>query len=232
MGKAVPWFPFIGLVLGAIQGGIYVGVSELAPATLAAVLSVAVLALLTGAFHQDGLADMADAFGGGWTREQRLEIMKDSRLGTYGTTALILIFALEIAALGSLSGWVAFAAVVVAHSLSRAIAISMMVAAQPAAASGLGVDYLRGLPRTAVVVSAAIITCGAAIGLGVAGAVAVLSALLAGVAVVRLAHAKIGGITGDVLGAIQQVAKIASLIAVVVIAETTLDLGVVGRLAQ
>ena len=98
MGAAVPWFAAIGLILGLIQGGVYAGLHEISTPTVAAALSAALLAQITGAFHLDGLADMADAFGGGWTQEQRLEILKDSRLGTYGVTALIFVIIIEVAA--------------------------------------------------------------------------------------------------------------------------------------
>ena len=132
MGAAVPWFAAIGLILGLIQGGVYAGLHEISTPTVAAALSAALLAQITGAFHLDGLADMADAFGGGWTQEQRLEILKDSRLGTYGVTALIFVIIIEIAALSALAGWLAVAATVAAHTASRAVASFMMIIAKPA----------------------------------------------------------------------------------------------------
>ena len=103
LSEAAPWFPVVGLGIGLIQAATFVGLNAVLPAGPAAVLSVAVAALVTGAFHHDGLADMADAFGGGWNLEQRLEIMKDSRLGTYGTVALILAVATEISVLATLT---------------------------------------------------------------------------------------------------------------------------------
>jgi adenosylcobinamide-GDP ribazoletransferase len=139
MGAAVPWFAAVGLVLGLIQGGIYAGLYEISTPAVAAAVSAAVLGQVTGAFHHDGLADMADAFGGGWSPEQRLEIVKDSRLGTYGLTALIFVIIVEIAALSALAGWLAVAATVAAHTLFRAGARLKMIIAQPAPDSGRGV---------------------------------------------------------------------------------------------
>lgn len=231
MGAAVPWFGAVGFCLGLVQGGIYIGLGEVMAPTVAAALATALVTQMTGAFHHDGLADMADAFGGGWTVDQRLEIMKDSRLGTYGVTVLIFVIVVEIASLASLTGWVALCAAVAAHSLSRAVSSFMMIIARPARDSGLGIDYLTQLSRPAVI-STSLITALLLIMLfGVIALPLVVGAYGAGALVVRLAISKIGGITGDVLGAIQQVAKITILVVVVVAAETTTDPGVLGGFA-
>ena len=228
MSAAVPWFGVVGFVLGLAQGAIYVGLAEVSTPTLAAAISVAALALATGAFHHDGLADIADAFGGGWTTEQRLEILKDSRLGTYGVTALVLVIVIEVAAVSAVAGWVALAATAAAHTLGRCMATLMMIRVAPAKDSGLGVDYVSGLSRPRVVLTL-LVACGATVaGFGVFGLAIIAAAYLAAVLVVRLAVSKIGGISGDVLGAVQQIAKIAVLIAVVVVAEVTTDPGVLG----
>lgn len=225
MSAAVPWFPAVGALLGLLQGAIYVGLFEITTPVLAAILSSAVIAQITGAFHHDGLADMADAFGGGWTREQRLVIMEDSRLGTYGVVALLFVIVAEIGALSSLSGWTAVGATVAAHSVSRTVAAFMMVAAPPARASGLGVDYLAGLSRPAVIGASAVVAVLVGALFGVVAIPIVLAAYAAGAVIVGLAMSKIGGISGDVLGAIQQVSKIAILVVVVIAAELALDPG-------
>lgn len=213
MGHAAPWFPFVGLLIGLAHGGMYFGLRELLPALPAAVLSVAGATLITGAFHHDGLADMADAFGGGWDVEQRLAIMKDSRLGTYGTSALILAFATEITTVASLEPVDGFQALVVAHTLSRSMAVGAMRDAT-LAGEGLGAAYAKQLrPLLAYL----------AMGFGVLVTVVVyrvddivlptlLLAAAARVAVVLLAIRKIGGITGDVLGAVQQMSALAVLV--------------------
>jgi len=222
MSRAVPWFAAVGAMLGAIQGGIYLGLHELATPALAAAVATALVAMITGAFHHDGLADMADAFGGGWTKEQRLEILKDSRLGTYGVTALVFVILIEVTALASLSGWTAIAATTVSHAVSRACAALVMTVARPAQNSGLGVDYLQGLNRTAVRVAAALSLLLTAALFGI-GAVAITAAAVAtAAAVVRLSYAKIDGISGDVLGAVQQLAKLACLTTIVILV-TTVD---------
>lgn len=230
MSGAVPWFPAVGLCLGLLQGLLYVGLFEITTPVLAAVLSSAVIAQITGAFHHDGLADMADAFGGGWSREQRIQILSDSRLGTYGVTALIFVVIAEVAAVSALSGWVAVAGVIVAHTVSRTVASLTMIRAEPALESGLGVDYIQGLSAAAVSRSAIAVAAGTFVLFGL-GALPVLFAAY-GVAalIVGLAVSKIGGISGDVLGAIQQVSKIAVLVVVVIADRVVVDPGILGGL--
>ena len=231
MGASVPWFGAIGMLLGAAQGAIFVGLFEVATPGLAAAVAVTALALVTGAFHHDGLADMADGFGGGWTVEQRLEIMKDSRLGTYGATALVCVILIEVMALASISGWLAVAATVTAHALSRSVATGVMLVAHPAANSGLGVDYLNSLPRGRVLAASTLILGGTATLFGVFAIAVATAAYLSAALIVILANSKIGGITGDVLGAVQQIAKVTILATIVVIAESTIDPGALGGLA-
>lgn len=205
MPAAVPWFPVIGALVGLLQGAVFLLFMQILPVSVAAVLSMMVATLVTGAFHQDGLADIADAFGGGWTTEQRMEILKDSRLGTYGVSALVLVFLLEAASLSGLTAVQGMIALVVAHSLSRSFAVAVMRLA-PAAGDGLGAAYMLELKGSQVM-------AGGLVGLVVtltlcgfiSGIIAILFAALTAALVVALAVHKIGGINGDVLGAVQQV---------------------------
>lgn len=208
---AAPWFPFVGLLIGGIQGVAWLGFNELTTPLLSAVLSTAIAALVTGAFHHDGLADIADAFGGGWDVEQRMEILKDSRLGTYGTSALILAFGTEIAALASLDPGLGFRALLGAHVLGRGIAVGAMLFS-PIGGDGLGASYMSELSSlwgfVALVASFAV-----CIGLlGLTGLFAAAVAAVAGAGVVGLAIGKIGGATGDVLGAVFVMAFLAVLV--------------------
>ncbi|HZB40216.1 MAG TPA: adenosylcobinamide-GDP ribazoletransferase, partial [Ilumatobacter sp.] len=86
--RVLPWLPFVGALIGAFVGGVAAALAELVPAAVAATAAVVAGLLITGAFHEDGLADIADAFGGGITRERRFQILKDPRHGTYGVAAL------------------------------------------------------------------------------------------------------------------------------------------------
>lgn len=210
---ALPWFAVVGVLIGAAVGGIGAGLSEFVPVPVAAACAVIAGLLITGAFHEDGLADVADAFGGGWTVERRLEILKDSRHGTYGVAALSGSIALRVVCAASIVSPAAmFASFVAAHALGRTAAVVAIKTAPPAVDSGLGVSAattIRPIPTS----------------LGLATGVAI-TAVLTGwwvlpfaaaaiggtAAVVALAVRKIGGLAGDVLGAVEQVVECLVLI--------------------
>ena len=133
-------FPLVGLVIGAIGGIAYAIASALAlPALAAALIAVATTALITGALHEDGLADTADGFGGGATRESKLDIMRDSRIGTFGVLALIFSIGLRVVAIADVgTRWHVFAALIAANALSRGVLPAAMHRLDPARADGLG----------------------------------------------------------------------------------------------
>jgi adenosylcobinamide-GDP ribazoletransferase len=168
--------------------------------------------LLTGAFHQDGLADMADGFGGGWDAEQRLTIMKDSRHGTYGVMALVCVVLVQVSALAAHGPAQGAAALVAAHAVARGAAIVLAVAVRPSRAAGLGSGVAAAASRPAVAfgAGAGLAIAAAVVGLAAlaAAAVAALTVALCGLLAVR----KIGGVTGDVLGAAEQLAEAAVLL--------------------
>lgn len=212
-GRAMGWFPLIGAGLGlgagiafALLGGFGL------PPLLAAVLTVTLLIGVTGALHEDGLADVADGFGGGGDRERKLEIMRDSRLGVYGGLALVLSVALRVAALAALpSAWAAIKALTVAGALSRAAMVAVSHWLPPARTDGLSATL--GGPAKGATVMALAIAIGVAFAL--LGFKSVLVLAVAGAAtfaMLRLAAVHIGGQTGDVLGATQQVVEIVALV--------------------
>lgn len=206
--RTVAWFPLAGAVIGLAVGATAAGLWYLVNPLLAGVLAVTVGLLVTGAFHEDGLGDIADAFGGGWTVERRLEILKDSRHGTYGVAAMCASIVVRMVALGSMPGPLAmFTAAISAHVIGRVAAVAMAGTMRLATHSGLGADYGRGTTRARAAVGtlSGLVVCGAAVGWRV-GPLA-LVALVAVLAVGGLARRKIGGISGDVLGATEQVAE-------------------------
>lgn len=212
LGRSVPWFPLVGAVVGALSGTVFWAVWQPLGAQLAAVLAVATGVLVTGAFHEDGLADTADALGG-TTPEQRREIMKDSRLGTFGTLALVLGTLVQIFAVMPLASRDALVAMVLAHGVGRVLAVAAMSLAPAAASSGLGHSYtahLRGLPCALSL----LVSYGAAFALGPVGVFAVGAATGAALVVGLMAYRWFGGMTGDVLGATAQVSQMAALVAV------------------
>lgn len=213
---AAAWaFPLVGAGVGAIAAFVFL-VGELlglgdGPAALLAVLAGI---CITGALHEDGLADTADGFFGGGERQSRLAIMRDSRHGTYGVVAIVLSVALRATAIAH-TGEAIYAglALIAAHAASRALLPAVMSVLKPARGAGLGAEAGRPGPAP-LIVSAAIGIVIALAALGpVLGLVAVVAVAAVVAAMAALAHRLIGGYTGDVLGAAQQVAEIVMLLA-------------------
>ncbi len=205
-GRAMGWFPAVGALLGVAAGVIFGLLHWLGlPTPLDAVLTVAALIILTGGLHEDGLADTADGFGGGRDREHKLGIMRDSRIGSYGALALILSVAVRIAVVAALpSVWVAIKVLAVAGALSRAAMVAASHWLPPARTDGLSATL--GGPTQGATLLALGLAAALAI-LLLPGGKALVVVALAGagtLAALRVARAQIGGQTGDVLGAIQQ----------------------------
>ena len=122
LNKATRYFPLIGWLIGLAMALVIYGSLFILPISVSVILALAASVLMTGAFHEDGFGDVCDGFGGGWTKSQILEIMKDSRVGTYSVVGFILLFALKMAVLISLlelNQWFALKSLVLAHVLSR-----------------------------------------------------------------------------------------------------------------
>ena len=183
------------------------------PPLAAALVAVLAGVLLTGALHEDGLADTADGLGARGGRDKRLEVMRDSRSGAYGVLALVFSIGLRGAALAAApSALAGLGALVAAAAWSRALIPAAMQIMPPARADGLGAG--AGQPDATIAATAAMLGIALALaGLGLAAPLAVLAALAAAWGVVVLARRQLGGFTGDVLGAIQQCAEAAMLLA-------------------
>ena len=218
---AAAHFPAVGWVVGAIGALALAGALALWPPLVAAVLCTVITVLVTGAFHEDGLADVADGLGGASTRERALEIMKDSRIGAFGAIAVVLALGLKFALLAALAGqgaFVACAALLGAHVLSRLAPLAVMRAspyvggdggkAKPMAdavsGASVAVAVLWSLPAAALLV----VACGVANGVA-----ALMAAALVALFMVRLLRRRLGGFTGDGLGATQQLSELAIYLA-------------------
>jgi adenosylcobinamide-GDP ribazoletransferase len=215
LSRAMRAFPLIGALVGGIAGG---GLWLAAQADLhplaCAFIGLIIAAGVTGALHEDGLADVADGMGG-YDRERRLEIMRDSRSGAFGVLALILAIGLKAAILAGLPGpGLAWGAFVAAAALSRAVMPVCMIILTPAREDGLG----QGAGRPEMSEIAQALAIGGIVAIAVLGWGLGLGAMLAALAAVLLtgwlARARFGGYTGDVLGAVQQSAEIFILIVV------------------
>jgi adenosylcobinamide-GDP ribazoletransferase len=210
--------PLAGGILGGIAGLVLVGAGWLLPPTVAALFCVAVAILSTGAFHEDGLADSADGLGGGSTRERKLEIMKDSRIGTYGASALILAILLRVVLIASLIvsagiGPTALA-LVASGAVSRTMALHLAVTLPPARTEGAA--FAAGRPSEeawgqarafALIIAMLAFPAGGILGLIAALAVGAAVTL----AMTRIADQHLSGQTGDVAGATQQAVEVAIL---------------------
>ncbi len=209
--KAAWAYPLAGALVAVIAGGIgwaalALGLSPM----IAAGLVLAGQVIMTGAMHEDGLADAADGLWGGWEKDRRLEIMKDSRIGSYGVLAMILSLGLRWSALTAL-GAALLPALVASALLSRA-AIIWLMAGLPNAREG-GLSRAIGRPSAGTVAIGVVLAM--ALSLALTGWTGIGLALVAGIAALgcaAIAHTKIGGQTGDILGATQQVCEIAILL--------------------
>ena len=209
--------PVIGALIGLLGALVYwLAFHFDLPPLVGAALAVAATLAITGCLHEDGLADTFDGFGGGAGRERKLEIMRDSRIGTYGACALTLSLLLRVGALASLAapGPVALA-LIAAHAGARATMPLFLSLVPPARTDGLSAD--AGRPSPASVAVAALLGFIALLwSLGAAGAVIAFLLLLVVLGVVRrLCLRQIGGQTGDVAGALEQISEIAVLLTAV-----------------
>ena len=212
-----------GPVAGALVGGCAAATYTLiiwtgAGPFIAALIAVATATFLTGALHEDGLADMADGIGGGWNKAHKLEIMGDSRIGTYGTLALVLCVPLRAALISDLATPErVLSAMVCAGALSRAVMYAAMRLLPDAKKEGLA--HGAGKPATGDLFVCALLAVAICI---VALPAAPLAAAIFGTAcgagiVMLVAYRQIGGATGDILGGIQQIAEISCLLTLVAI---------------
>lgn len=214
LGRAVWAFAPVGIIVGSM-GGISLWAASnfgLHPLTCA-LIALGVIAMATGALHDDGLADLVDGFGGGTDAKAKLAIMKDSRIGGFGVLALIFSVGLKVSALATLLGpGMAAATLVAAATLSRAAMPLIALALEPARKDGLGT--MMGKPcklQVGIGLGLALVVC--LICLPLKGALLGFVIALAGVALLAvLTQRQIGGFTGDVLGAAQSVAEILFLL--------------------
>jgi adenosylcobinamide-GDP ribazoletransferase len=207
--------PIAGAIVGLIGALVFALARALGLAPLpSAVLTLVATMTATGCLHEDGLADTADGFGGGVSRDDKLAIMRDSRLGTYGTCALILSVLLRTAAITSLATpALVTPALIAAHAASRSTILISLWLVPPARADGLSASA-GSVSQTSVSIASALGLAALVLAFGLATgfAVMVLLLLLIG-AMARLCIKQIGGQTGDVLGALEQIGEIIILLA-------------------
>ena len=219
LNQASRYFALVGLLLGGLLALSYGVFQLLLPASISVLLMMAVGLLLTGAFHEDGWADVWDGFGGGWQVSQKLAIMKDSRLGTYGAAALFIMLLVKFQSLLFLSESLitVLSAIVIGQCVSRVVATSLIMGMEYVSedatskvkplAMHLSVTSLVTLLVTAATLLVSLIAVGVLLWQTVFILVAVL--LILRVILIRWFKQQLGGYTGDCLGAAQQLSEIA-----------------------
>jgi adenosylcobinamide-GDP ribazoletransferase len=218
LNRSMRYFPFVGWVIGAVGAGVYWGLSFVVPEVLALLLSMLATIFVSGAFHEDGFADFCDGFGGGYTKEKILNIMKDSRVGTYGAIGLMGILATKFTSLFSLHGLSIPLVLLAGHSLSRLMPVLLIYTSVYArkddssksraiAHKGRYYDFLMALffgLALQVLMPWLFVAC-------------IIPVLLVVTVVFRVyTNKKLGGYTGDCLGALQQIAEVVFYIGLVI----------------
>ncbi|MEM9332178.1 MAG: adenosylcobinamide-GDP ribazoletransferase [Pseudomonadota bacterium] len=212
---AVALFPIIGLLIGLFPGLVWFLANQFFPASLSACLAVAVGLIITGALHEDGIADCADGLGATPDREKALDIMRDSTIGTYGALALIVSIGTRAVALSLLSPLTGLIALVIAHAGSRGALSLPLRFSSYARKKGLG-ELVDGEISDIGWIAALVIAFGIAFLTGWAsGLIALIAGLVASWMFLKYLEHRLGGYTGDGLGAIQQITEITIMVVLV-----------------
>ncbi|UTW57415.1 adenosylcobinamide-GDP ribazoletransferase [Kordiimonas sp. SCSIO 12603] len=213
LGRAMWAYPVVGFFIGGLMSlaflaSTHIGISK----ELAILIAISTAVFTTGSFHEDGLADVADGFGGGYGKDKKLEIMRDSRIGTYGGLALIIAFSFKFFSLQSMTEMDIVRAMIIVAVISRSVILIPPLILSPARSNSLATE--AGKPSFPTVTTAFILSLGSSFFIASMAATIFLtvSALLTTLVFCRLAYKQVGGYSGDILGATQQLSEIAMLI--------------------
>lgn len=214
VGSSVRCFPLVGFIVGGISGTVFLAaLSGYLSPLVAALLAVGSQILITGALHEDAIGDVADGFGGGATKDKKLEIMRDSRVGTYAVVTLIILLGLKVAAISAFENpMTGFVALLAAAGCSRGMIALGMYILPPARKDGLGAS--AGKPPLVSVLFALFFSVAVPIAIlgPFVGSAALLAAAILPLLLGWIAYRQIGGQTGDVLGSLQQVSEVGFLL--------------------
>jgi len=212
--RAATYFPLLGWLVGAVSAGIWWLATRCFPLAVASGLGLGIAILLTGAMHEDGLTDFCDGFGGGWTRERTLAIMRDSRTGAFGVIGLILVLGLKWQTLTALPFLLVPGAWIAAQSVSRAGAISIMTTLDYAGNEGGKAQPLCSRLSVGRTLSAVLFGCAPLVLLPVRACWGVAAVVLTRAFFAGWFKRRLGGYTGDCLGALQQSGELVFLLTV------------------
>ena len=215
MGRAMRWFPLVGLALGTMLAALHYCLLFIFPEQVVAVLLVAVLALVTGALHLDGLADVFDGFGARGGRERFLAVMKDSGTGAIGAAALFLGLLLKYQALLQLPMEVKYGGIIIFPAVARFSQVLLTVGSLRARLDGLGADFISTAGTKEVVIAAAIVMTAAFALLGFNGLFCCLIVSLFTWMSKSYFHRRLGGVTGDIIGCTSELSEILALLTII-----------------
>jgi len=220
MAASVRYYPLVGCLVGSLMALVFSLALLVFSQLIAILLSIAAGVLITGGFHEDGLADTADGIGGGSTRERSLEIMRDSRLGAYGTLALVLALLLKIALLHEQGSGFIPTTLIAAHGLSRASSLIVVISSRYVRDEGTGKPVAQAMSKGSILtifLTSILVICGCGyFGLALPAIALGLVGIVVGHCATRAVfEKKLGGYTGDTLGAVQQVSELGFYLGVV-----------------
>ena len=214
LGRSTVWFPLAGLIIGGLLWLADLALTAVFPRHLTDALLVALLALITGALHLDGLADVCDGLAARGDRQRFLTVMKDSRVGAMGVVGLVLGLLLKYAALLAIPIYLKGATLLIFPALARFGQVTLLTGSRSARGEGLGTSVLIGMQTRHFFLAAACILPMAWFGLQIAGLVAVSAVFIWALLVRRWFTARLGGITGDIVGFASETAEIIALLCI------------------
>ncbi len=219
LNKATRYFPLVGIVVGGVGAGVFIGVNSILNQNISVIVALSSMVLLTGAFHEDAFADFCDGFGGGYTKDRILAIMKDSRIGTYGAVGLGLLFILKYALLTGMTVQDLPLLLIASHCFSRLVVVSLIFSSRYVGNIKESKSKSVGEKKSPwIFVIASIFGIAP---LFLLDLISVLFILLVQVSVFLYfryyTHKRIHGYTGDVLGALQQISEVAFYLSYLVI---------------
>ena len=209
LGRASAFFPLVGIMVAGGAAGVFLLSQYLLPLSVGVLLAIIFAAFITNGFHEDGLADAFDGFGGGWTKERVLEIMRDSRIGTYGTLALIFLVLGKYNFLSLLPPRQIWRWLIVSHAASRWTVLPLAAWMPYARAEGQGKLVANKIRWSAILIGSITLLATFALLPWKAAAIALLATVLVTVLCGLYYHARLKGITGDCLGATNQLTEVA-----------------------
>jgi adenosylcobinamide-GDP ribazoletransferase len=210
MGRAVGWFPLVGVVLGVCLYGVNYAAHLIFPASVSAALTLFAWVIFTRAFHLDGFIDTCDGLFGGWTPERRLEIMKDSRVGAFGVAGGVLALLTEYAALVSSTNL--FAALIIATTLGRWASPLVIYAFPYAREEGLGIEVKRNVTMREIILATLITGITSWLVSGPIGFLFMFGAAVIGFLVALYAMRLLSGLTGDIYGTVTTLVEMLTLV--------------------